>query len=494
MRHGGRTFAGFGFRCALMALSAAWMPGCASAPPPATPTPVPRPVARQPAAPPLVAAAPSSPPAAPIARASFDDQDTQPANRDQAPDAPAELELPVLIDQVLARNPSLQAMIAAWRAASQRYPQAVALDDPVLMTMTAPASWRSSDVTPAYVLGGSQKLPWMGKRPLRGEMARAEANAASMDVADARLELAQAARLAFFEYFLVARQLELNAANVRSLRDYHDTARRQYEANLAVQQDVLQAEVELADLSRRQMELQRAYRVAVARINTLLHQAPDAPLLPPPSTLATGIVPAPPELLRHVALQRRPDLAALGARLDAERAALKLAYKDFWPDLEVYGKYDSFWQPDTQRDLRSQVGVNMNVPIYLEKRRAAAREAMFKLQQKQAEFQQRVDDINREVQTAYERVAEMRDIVRLYSERTLPAADQNVASARAEYVAGRGDFLRLVSAQRQSIQLREKHQEAIAEYHSRLADLERAVAGPIPLEPSETIAPGERRQ
>jgi hypothetical protein len=35
-------------------------------------------------------------------------------------------------------------------------------------TMMAPASFGSSQVESAYVLQGSQKLPWFGKRSLRG--------------------------------------------------------------------------------------------------------------------------------------------------------------------------------------------------------------------------------------------------------------------------------------------------------------------------------------
>jgi outer membrane protein TolC len=407
---------------------------------------------------------------------------------------PEVLDLPTYVNEVLARNRSLQAMIAAWRAAAEKYPQAVALDDPMFTLMTAPASWSSDDVTPAYVLGGSQKIPWWGKRSLRGQVARAEANAASLDVADVRLQLTQAAHLAFFDYYLVHRQLELADANLRRLGEFRDTARRQYEANLVMQQDVLQAEVELAEGERRRIELERMRRISVARLNTLVHQSPDRPVPPPPSELTVDQNPAPPELLRQIALQQRPDLATLGAKIQAESATLALAYKEFYPDFEIDARYDRFWQPtSTQGDLQGQVGVNMNVPIYLEKRRAAAREAMYKLRQQRAEYEQKIDDVNQEVEAAYAQVIEMRSIIDLYEERTLPAARQNVASAQNDYIAGKGDFLRLITAQRQSLMLQEKHQEAVAGYLSRLAELERVVGGPIPMEPrGEEIGVGRQ--
>jgi outer membrane protein TolC len=141
------------------------------------------------------------------------------------------------------------------------------------------------------------------------------ARSAYWDVADARLELTRAAQMAFFKYYLVERQLELNAANTRSLRECRDTALRQYEANLGMQQDVLQADVELADLDRRQIELERTLNVARARINTLMHRLPDGSLPSAPAQLAVEIEPASPEVMRCVALQRRPDLASVAARI-----------------------------------------------------------------------------------------------------------------------------------------------------------------------------------
>src|SRR5882724_4625876 len=45
------------------------------------------------------------------------------------------LALETLVADVLARNPSLEQMTAAWQAASARYPQVRALDDPMVGAM-----------------------------------------------------------------------------------------------------------------------------------------------------------------------------------------------------------------------------------------------------------------------------------------------------------------------------------------------------------------------
>ena len=409
------------------------------------------------------------------------------------PVAGQELQLPQLLAEVLARNQTLAAMRAAWLAAAQQYPQARALDDPVFSSMLAPASLNSGIASlpgnsAGYTVGGAQKLPWFGKRELRGQAALAESHAARWDADDMRLQIIEAAAIAYYDYYLVRQDLALNVQNTGKLREFHDIAARKYEANLVPQQDMLQAEVELAELARRQIELERLERIALARLNTLMHRPPDAYLPPAPARLESSPLFLTVAELRGSALVGRPDLAALRAKIRAEQARLELAQKEFLPDFEVFGRYDNFW---SQASLRGQVGVNMNVPLYRDKRYAAVREAQWRLSERRAEYEQRIDDINREVQTAYERFDEAQQTVGLYTAQILPAAEKNVASAFAAYETGRGDFLRLVAAQRQLIGLQERYQESIADYHRRRVELERVVGQPLfSAPPAEEIPPG----
>jgi outer membrane protein TolC len=399
--------------------------------------------------------------------------------------AASELSLDALLAAVEQRNPSLASMVAAWQAATQRYPQAVALDDPMFQFMLAPASLGTSEVEPAYAIQASQKLPWYGKRAARGAAAGAEANAAYFDAEDGRVRLREAALFAFLDYYLVQRDLELNSDDVRVLRELRETALTKYQSNQVTQQDVLQADVELAELDRRRIGLDRTQRVALARINTLLRRRPNALLPAAPRRLAATEAVPQPEQLEQIALAGRPDLSALRARVEAEQAAVTLACKQYYPDVEVFGRYDMFWQPTSMADLRGQIGVSVNLPVYRGKLNAAVNEAMFRLNQRRSEYEQRVLDIQYEVHSAYERLDESRKTVHLYAERIIPASEQNVAVARANYDVGKITFLGLAQAQRQLIELREKQQEAIADDHRRLAELERVLGGPV----SQSSAP-----
>jgi len=381
-----------------------------------------------------------------------------------------------LVDEVLARNPSLQAMIEAWRAAAARYPQMISLEDPMFRYLRGTQE--------GWMVEASQKIPWPGKRWLRGDIADAEANAACHEVQDVRLRLAEAARMAFLDYYQAERQAGINAATVDLFNQYREIARAKYEANEANQaalQDVLQADVEIARLGTRRAELLRAKEVAAARINTLLHREATHPLPPPPAAIAMPDRLPDAAALQARAVAERPDLAALAFRVEAEETAVALACKEYYPDLEVTVKHDAF-MPE---EMRTQVGVGLNVPIYRQRRHAAVNEASARASQRRAEYQDRLDQVAFEVQSAVAQLAEGREVVDLYTKKILPTAEANVESARINYTANRLDFLRLIDAQRQLRELQDTSIRALADYHRRLAELERIVGGGPAVAPQE---------
>jgi outer membrane protein, heavy metal efflux system len=385
-----------------------------------------------------------------------------------------ELSLDELLVEVEARNPSLQAALAAWNAAAQRYPQAVSLDDPMFTYMIAPTSGLGGD-NGGWMTQFSQRVPWPGKRSLRGSAAAAEADAMRGEMGDTRLKLAEMTRMAFYDYYLSARLSEVNESNRKLLNQFRQLARTQYEANKATQQDVLQVDVELAGTQSRATELTRDSRVAAARINTLLHQVPDTPLPPPPVQLALSDGLPAVESLQQAAVRARPDLYAAHARVQAEEANLALACKEYYPDIEVMAKYDAF-MPE---DMRPAVGMQMNVPLHNARRSAAVSQAEASVQQRRWEYQNLLDDVRYEVQSADVRAEQARQVVILYRESILPVSRRNVDSAQANYTSGKLDFLRLIDAQRQLNAQQEMYYRAIAEYHRRLAELDRAVGARI---------------
>jgi outer membrane protein TolC len=386
-------------------------------------------------------------------------------------DGRTELSVEQLVLEVQACNPSLQAASAAWRAAAERYPQAVSLDDPMFTYMVTPTSGIGADNGGGWMVQASQKIPWCGKRALRGCAASAEADAMKGDIGDTRLRLAEATRTAFYDYYLTWRQMEVNTSTRQILTQFREIAGNKYQVGQATQQDVLQADVELATLETRRTELARDQRLATARINTLLHRTVDCPLPPPPTKVVLRDSLPLVESLQQAAAQSRPDLFALQSRIQAEQANLELAGREYYPDVNIVGKYDGF-MPE---NMRPAVGMDLNIPLHNSRRSAAVREAENRVAQRRAEYETLLDQVRYEVQAGHDRASQSQKVVNLYEEKILPAARRSLESALANYTTNKIDFLRLLDAERQLNAQRDMYYQSIAEYHRRLAELDRAV-------------------
>lgn len=408
-------------------------------------------------------------------RSAQSDPEKSPAGR--AFEGMDQLSAETLIQEVLTRNPGLAQMRAAYQAASDRYPQVTSLEDPFLGTTVAPASIGSNEVDFGYRLEVSQKIPFPGKLRIRGENALAEAQAAGNDVELMRLQLIEAAKSAFYDYYLVHRAIEVNKESLSLLDRIRKLIDVRYQNSQADQQELFQEDVEIGRQHERGFTLERMRQEAVGRINILMHRPPDEPLPSSPTDLPVADQIPDVDVLRASALAHRPDLEALRNRIGAEEASLRLANREYYPDFDLIVAYDTIMGNGPTHDLAAQVAVRVNLPVQRTRRSAAVSEAEDRVAQKQAELARLMDQVNYEVHQAYAQVQESKRIVRLYEQEVLPAAQKNVEAAQVAYTPGKIPLLSLIEAQRNYVTLQDRQYEAIADYHRRLANLERAVGG-----------------
>lgn len=381
-----------------------------------------------------------------------------------------------LVAAVLERNPGVEAARASWQAALARYPQETALADPMFGYSARPWSFGSSQVDPANDFSLSQALPFPGKLALRGDRALAEADAAGSGVDAERVRLAALASRLFDEYWLAERALETNTQHIGLLDEAHAAALSRYSAGKGSQQDVLAAETEQAMLSHREIELGAERRVLAERINTLLHRAPQLELPASPRELesepARDLDEA--ELVAR-ALESRPELRAKRAEVRAREADVGLARREFLPDFTLRAAYEGSWQEDP---LKPVVGIEVNIPLQLGRRRAALEEADARLSREQSRLRQLEDRVRFEVASALERLRESQHLLHISQERLVPAASDRVAGARAAFASGDATFLELVEAERALRTAEQAEFEARASLAVRTAELARALGEP----------------
>lgn len=387
-------------------------------------------------------------------------------------DADTPLERETLVRAVLARNPNLDAAKQAWRATLAEHPQARSLEDTMASYSLAPLSIRSDVVRFGQVVRLEQRFPTPGKFRFAGDVALAEAEAMRGSYEGVRLTLALMASSLFDEYYRVTRVLVLNDEHRQLIEDVKASAMVQYESGRASQQDVLQAEVELAHIVHQRVMLESERRVITAQINGLLHQRPELELPAPPQRMTPPSIEVPPtEGLQQDALARRPELHAARSQLRAADSAVGLAKRDYSPEIGLMGEYNSMW---AETEHRWMTGVSLNLPLQIRSRKGAVDEAQARAEQAAAELSTMHDEVRVEVDQARQRVLEAEHVVRLYETRLIPAARAQIEAAEFGYDTGRNSFQALIDAERSLRTLEIEYEEVLASLGQRAAELDRA--------------------
>jgi outer membrane protein TolC len=323
----------------------------------------------------------------------------------------------------------------------------------------------------------SQRLPFFGKRALRGERALAEADALGADLASARVRLAALASARFDDYWLATRALAVNAEHVRLVEALQRSATARYAAGEAGALDALEAESELSELEHERVMLETERRIAAEELAALLHRDPTRPLPAPPDAL----VPPPPpvesdDALVARTLAERPELRAAAGRVRAAAAAVGLARREYWPDVTLVGAHDSLWQ---EEELQPFVGISFSVPLQRASRRAAVEEAEAELTRAEEETRALEDEVRAAVRSASARLAEQRHLATIFRDRRLPAARDRLVAARIGFETGQVEFSDVIAAARALRAAELGLEEAIANTSRRHAELERAT-GRVP--------------
>jgi outer membrane protein TolC len=398
-----------------------------------------------------------------------------------------------LIEAVLARNPSLAASWQAWVAATEEIPQASSLEDPMASLSMAPRSIGSSEARFGEVLRLAQSFPFPGTLRLRADVAEANAAAAEQRFEGVRQRLATAASFLYDDYWLVGRALEITAQHIDLLQSFQRVATSRYATGLAPQQAPIQAEVEAAHLRHRQVVLRSERRKVVARLNALLHRPARSRLPPPPDRLdvdtSTGVAVEddPPS---------RPEVAAQRAEVEALRVRVDLEELRKRPDFEVTTSYNSMWGTP---EHRWTVGLGLRLPLQRKRLHAAVAEAEARLAVGESTLVALTDTVAAEVESALASLEEAEHVVRLYRDRVLPAASDQVAAARAGFESGEVSMLGLIDAARNLLTAELNLEEALAGVSSARVELDRAL-GRMPfglvLDPFQpdttTLLEGER--
>ena len=394
-----------------------------------------------------------------------------------ATDVPLGQTVASLLDYARQNNPDYATMRHEADAAAERVTPAGALPDPKLrielMDITKMGE-QNATLSPSRVGSTqytiSQELPWFGKRDLKREIAELDADGAQGRYRGAWSEIAARLKTAHAQFYVLHRNEQLTREILDLMVRLEQVAQARYAGGLAMQQDVIRAQVEQTAMRNDLIMLENEGNMLRARINMLLARPANAPLATPESLRPLPV----PAKLDYATLEdrvrgRNPRLFADDAAIRSAEKKRELAYKERYPDFML-----GVTPVQTRNSVREwQLMVEFNIPLQQSSRRAMERESESMLSAARARRDATANEVLSQLAENLSGIDAARRTEQLATTSLLPQAELTFNSALAAYENGKADFATLLEAQQQIRKARLNQIRAQGEAHVRLAEIEK---------------------
>jgi outer membrane protein, heavy metal efflux system len=326
--------------------------------------------------------------------------------------------------------------------------------------------------TPHEIFSLNLPLEAGGKRARRLDLANATLARTSADLAVLMLDVHRQVRIAYFELVGATERTRITA-DLRSLAERtRDAARDRYESGAAPQLELLQAELVLAQAANEEQAASGQLQAARAELSVLVGATLDESAEPVDS-FDLSDVPAAIES----AIAARPDIVALDRAIDEALARARLARALRTPDPTISGGVLNDAEPDFQVGWRA--GFAITLPVFT-RHDAAVRVETARVLQLKAEREARVAALTGDAAAAAARARAARQSYLRYRDEIIPQLATIASLAELSYRSGQTGLTAYLQALQSAREVRLRAGEAGLAYQTALADLERALGGPLP--------------
>lgn len=405
-----------------------------------------------------------------------------------------------LITEGLHRNNeigSIKDQIASLKA---RISYAGSLDDPrlglaILNLPTDSFRFDQEPMTQKQIFI-AQKFPWFGKLDLRSRRATFKAVRQQAVLQAKRLELSGRIAKAYYELGFVGTGLAINAKLTNTVSQLLGVAESRYATGRGLQQDVLQAQVELSKLLDEKIRLKKKRRTLEDEINALLNRERFSPVAPPVG-LHYPDIGLQLRQLQDRAVKENPLVRVRLAEIDTASTEIQLAHKDYWPDMDVrlaYGQRDEDFNGRSLPDFVT-ASVTVNLPVWQKQRQDPNLVAAQKAHQAAVKrYLNLIESLPYQVESLVTEIRDTQENYRLFSDALLLQAEQWASSALTAYEVGKVEFNTMIAAQIRLLRFELRAANYIYKTYQKRAELEEIIGGPLQKTPIAKSAPGKKDQ
>lgn len=378
-----------------------------------------------------------------------------------------------LIAEAERNNPQIAAAEYSYQGATQLAAKLSALPDTQLtlqqFSVGSPrpfAGYTNSEF--AYIgIGASQEIPYPGKRSLRAQVGKREADTRRADIESVRRDVIEKIKTVYFQLAYLQQTLAILERNNDLLNEMQQIAESHYRVGHGNQQEVLKAQLQHTKILQEITMHHREAGQLQAQLKQLSNRSQDSPDIETERLTPRSLTYSVSDLLKTVRDQN-PTIQFRQAMLNKAQAEVDVAKKEFRPDFNLQYMYEN-----NDRKFRDYYVFTFGINLpNRSRRKAELAEAEANRQQAskqlEAELQQRLAD----VQQVYVTAQTSAEQLNIYSQGLAPQSEATFHSALAAYQANRQDFQTLMSSFLDVLNLQLDYQRELAEHESALARLE----------------------
>ena len=401
--------------------------------------------------------------------------------------------LAALVEESLERNPQIHQAWSDYRAARQRIPQATALPDPTLGITLHARTPETRTGPQKRSIAVSQKIPWFGKRSDQGQIAANHAGIRGETAMARRSEIIRQVKRAYYDLGYIDHAIGITQEEELLLRHYESLAQARYSQGTGLQQAAIRLQAEITRVLNRRQELLRQRLETEAMLNALRDRPPyDAiPVVVPGDR---PIVQVDGDRLHAIGRSSRPEVLAARLQLQSQEHGIRLARRQYWPDLVVGASWGAVSgrrdlaglespPPDNGKDVYSFT-IGVNIPIYRSRYDAAVQEASARRESAREAVRSTVNEVDLAIRSIGLRLTMVEEQIGLFEKALLPQAEQALRSAEEAYSTGAAGTLDLLDSEEVLLDVRLGLARLRSDYMKALADMERAIGSPYPEERS----------
>ncbi len=318
-----------------------------------------------------------------------------------------------------------------------------------------------------------------GKRKGSVDASRRQVEIAQLEIGRTDQEVKLDATNGYYDVLQTKNMVNLNRESVERLEFHLKNVQAQYEVGTVAKADVLRSEVELADAQQELIKAENNYEIALANINNIIGLPLDTELVVSDDLGYSEYNKNLPDCLSFAQINR-PEISQAAKRVDAAKSEIRAARAGYIPQISIGAQHG--WDKDKfPGDEKSNWSINATVNFNIfdsNTTRGSVDAAQGMLSQREAQYRQTRDGVFLEVRSDYLSLREAEK--RIYTASvTVEKAKEDYKIAQVRYQAGVGTNTDVLDAQVALTKAQTNYVQALYDYNTSWANLEKAMGVPV---------------